>query len=134
MSHRERCTKTAPAVTLPPVIKRLVLVFLMVLLPLQSVWAVASAYCQHEQGAAAQHFGHHEHQHQAADKDSLAGGSAASFHADCAFCHLGCVGVATSSPDLLPPVPASAAASPDDAFLLSIFPEGPERPKWAFAG
>ncbi len=112
--------------------KRLILVLMLFLLPLQASMAAAGAYCQHEQGAATQHFGHHAHQHQGADKDSPAGGSAASFHADCAFCHLGCVGAVTSSLDVASSAPPAPAAPPDNNFLL-VFLDGPERPKWASA-
>lgn len=114
-------------------IKRLLFVLLMLILPLQSAWAAASAYCQHEQGTAMQHFGHHAHQHQAADKDKSGGGPQATFHADCAFCHLGCVGVVTSSLDIPSSAPTSPAVSPEISFLPTIFLEGPERPKWASA-
>lgn len=114
-------------------IKRLAFILFALILPLQSVWAAASAYCQHEQGTATQHFGHHAHQHQAADQDDSGGADSSNFHADCGFCHLGGVGVVTSSPDLPFSATASQAVSPDSDFLLSIFLEGPERPKWASA-
>mgnify|MGYP000087147540 CR=1 FL=1 len=47
-------------------------IFLMLTLMLQSVWGAAEPYCQHEEGAAAHHIGHHLHdlaadQHDAAD-------------------------------------------------------------------
>lgn len=113
--------------------KRLALIFLMILLSLQAAWAATSAYCQHEQGAAVQHFGHHAHQHQAADKNDPGSGPASTFHGDCAFCHLGSVGVLAAPLD----VPPSPLAFPDvlaeSGFFPSVFLEGPERPKWAFA-
>lgn len=114
-------------------LKRLFFILLMLIVPLQATWAAASAYCQHEQGAATQHVGHHAHQHQAADKDKSGGAPQAGFHADCAFCHLGCVGVVASSPDTPSITAASPAVSPEISFLPSIFLEGPERPKWAAA-
>lgn len=44
--------------------RRFFLILLVMLLPLQSVWAAAAAYCGHEQRPAAQwHLGHHQHQH-----------------------------------------------------------------------
>ncbi len=44
----------------------MLLVFLLVFLPLQSIWAAASPYCGHEPAPqASQHFGHHVHDHQA---------------------------------------------------------------------
>ena len=42
-------------------------VFLIMFLPLQSAWAVAAPYCGHEDSVRVSHFGHHAHQHHAAD-------------------------------------------------------------------
>lgn len=75
--------------------RRLLLIVLMLWLPLQSSWAAAAGLCRHEQGAAAQHFGHHEHRHHAAPGtagiDTQAGASSAlMLDDDCALCHLGC--------------------------------------------
>jgi hypothetical protein len=44
--------------------RRLIAVFLMIVLPLQLSWAVAATYCQDEQDPGDQHFGHHVHSHQ----------------------------------------------------------------------
>lgn len=43
--------------------RRWIAILLMIVLPLQLSWAVAANYCQDEQGAGAQHFGHHVHLH-----------------------------------------------------------------------
>ncbi|MEJ8850211.1 hypothetical protein [Variovorax rhizosphaerae] len=44
--------------------RRLLLVFLMLLMPLQSVWSAAASVCAHEQvNAATRHFGHHDPHH-----------------------------------------------------------------------
>lgn len=52
--------------------RKLFVIFLLVLMPLQSSWAVAAEYCtHHEEDAAAQHFGHHADEH--ADSASDAG-------------------------------------------------------------
>jgi len=42
---------------------RLIAIFLLVLLPLQAIWAAAEPYCQHEQGQGVLHVGHHLHTH-----------------------------------------------------------------------
>ena len=48
--------------------KKCVALVLVTLLPLQLAWAAASVHCtHHEQGAAANHFGHHPDEHGAAD-------------------------------------------------------------------
>ncbi|UBM07794.1 cation efflux protein, CzcI family [Cupriavidus metallidurans] len=53
--------------------RRLLLVFLAILLPLQFAWAGAAAYCAHEKATSVDarqwHFGHHTHEHKAADSD-----------------------------------------------------------------
>jgi len=74
---------------------RLVLVFLLLLLPVQWTWAAAASVCRHESGAASQHFAHHEHQHEAgvngaAEVKNLSESGTSLFdlaHADCASCH-----------------------------------------------
>ena len=43
--------------------RRIALVLLMVLLPLQSIWAAAANATQHERGGGVKPFGHHEHAH-----------------------------------------------------------------------
>ena len=44
--------------------RRLLLIFLLVFTPLQSIWAAASPYCGHEVAPQAAHFGHHVHDHE----------------------------------------------------------------------
>ena len=74
---------------------RLVLVFLLLLLPVHWTWAAAASVCRHESGAASQHFAHHEHQHEAgvngaAEVKKLSESGTPLFdlaHADCASCH-----------------------------------------------
>ncbi len=46
--------------------RRLIAIFLLVLLPLQAVWAAVEPYCLHESNQGdTHHLGHHEHQHHA---------------------------------------------------------------------
>ena len=84
--------------------RRLLLVFLMVVLPLQWAWASAASVCAHEELSTRAHFGHHEHEHKkAADvADPMDGGESGSLstHPDCGVCHGMTSGV----------VPASEAA------------------------
>jgi hypothetical protein len=71
--------------------RRLVLIVMMCLLPLQWSWAAAASLCEHESGST--HFGHHEHKHvSAADATpGDAGGElhegASWNHPDCQSCH-----------------------------------------------
>ena len=119
------------AVTLRPVITRLVFILLMVLSPLQAAWGVMGSYCLHQElGADTQHFGHHVHQHEATHQNDAGGTTTSSSDADCFLCHLGCVGVVTSAVGVPLSLPTSLAASPLNRFLLPVFLQGPERPNW----
>lgn len=69
--------------------RRLLLVFLMFLLPLQSTWAAAAGVCAHEQERVVSHFGHHAHEHvaPAVEPEPEQPGGALEYHADCNVCH-----------------------------------------------
>jgi hypothetical protein len=132
--------------------RRLLLVFLLVLMPLQTVWSAAAAYCAHEQAPAAAHFGHHVHKHAGAHQggdahadvghasaDDAQGGAAGSIFnlgsadLDCHSCHgSGTVLFAhTVAPAALAlcahPLPLVAAQLP-----APLSPR-PERPNWPYA-
>ncbi|MBK9444681.1 MAG: hypothetical protein IPO00_00515 [Betaproteobacteria bacterium] len=109
-------------------------ILILVFLPFQFTWAAVAGYCQHETGAAAQHFGHHDHQHQAdadhvgaPDAKTLGGG----IDSDCATCHAGCCAAIFNVVNL----PASATASfaiPWRPGRLAAPPLAhPERPNWS---
>jgi hypothetical protein len=71
--------------------KRYFLILLLVLLPLQFSWAIAGAYCAHEEGAAP-HFGHHVHKHDKANdgvkKDDVKHeAKKVQADTDCEYCH-----------------------------------------------
>lgn len=127
--HRRRC----PSARLRLPMRRWIAVLLMMFLPLQFTWAAVSAYCAHESGAAARHFGHHDHQH----ADTLEGAAPGptspgmgSADPDCGACHLGCMAlVQRALPiDLAPASLADAGARRS----ASPLPPScrPERPKW----
>ncbi|GAA6118618.1 hypothetical protein [Acidovorax sp. FG27] len=74
---------------------RFVLVFLLLVLPVQWTWAAAASICRHEAAATSQHFGHHDHRHDVGGADAAAPEEMADSgdrlpeanHADCASCH-----------------------------------------------
>jgi hypothetical protein len=80
--------------------RRLLFIFLMVVLPVQWTWAAAASVCAHEQQDAA-HFGHHQHDHQDAAQatepadDSRTG--SLSEHPDCGVCHAAASAVVPAS-------------------------------------
>lgn len=104
--------------------KKILFIFLMALLPLQFSWAAAASYCQHEEGKAAQHFGHHLHKHKtAADQDAPA-----KVHNDCGYCHFACQATPiTATPHVLQLAPATHITLPQPAYSSHI-PDGPRRP------
>ena len=56
--------------------RHFIILLLLYLLPIQASWAAVADFCRHEQGQAAQHFGHHNDEHKASP--SVLDGSAAS--------------------------------------------------------
>ena len=119
--------------------RRWLLIFLVILLPMQLSWAAVASYCQHESDSAAttQHVGHHEHQHKAAaafidTSDTSASPTATgAVDVDCGTCHAGCCSALIQSMPLLAISPASQAYSAP-ALRLSSHPASlPERPNWA---
>lgn len=112
--------------------RRWLAVLLLVLLPLQFTWAAAAAYCQHETGDAAKHFGHHDHKHHQ-DSTDTSNGPSFGIDSDCAACHAGCAAATVTvssfaletTPPTLAPWHPHAPVSPPAA--------QPERPNWSFS-
>lgn len=119
--------------------QRIVLVFLMLLLPVQWTWAAAASICRHEASIHANHFGHHEHRHdqQASEPASVdVGGSADDSkaqgdfgaHADCASCHGAVSAVVMQATVVLSaPMPPSAS-TPYQRSVTTGLPERLIRP------
>lgn len=108
-------------------------ILLLVFLPFQFTWAALASYCQHETGAAAQHFGHHDHKHQANSDQKTQDNQSpiAGIDGDCTGCHASCV---TAMVGKMPSVHIATIATglpwPPD-FLTSPPNEQPERPNWS---
>jgi hypothetical protein len=128
--------------------RKLFLILLLAILPLQYAWSAAAAYCGHEQEQS-QHFGHHAHQHNAqagshdGDGDGGDGDNAgdddgstgklpgsAKVHADCAVCHHA-VQASILEGMAPPPDTASAGYPPSsDPRFTSHIADGPKKPDW----
>lgn len=116
--------------------QRIVLVFLLLLLPVQWTWAAAASICRHESSIHANHFGHHEHRHDhpagvigSVDlSDDTQQQSDSSVHADCATCHTAVPGLmmqsATAVGELLLPL----VFTPYQRFVTTGVPERLIRP------
>lgn len=112
---------------------RWLLVFLLLVVPFQLVWASAAPYCAHESGVSAKkHFGHHEHKHQAGgevvsatdDADDTTG----AFHADCESCHLGSSAFMLAATPAVEALPHGNTMGPPEPRYDSHIPAGPQRP------
>ncbi|MBV7544116.1 hypothetical protein [Acidovorax sp. sic0104] len=124
--------------------RRLLLIFLLVFMPLQSVWAAASPYCGHETAPQASHFGHHAHDHHGdapAEKaqSSMAGetpdhkalATTGTADMDCHACHGAgsCMALSASGQAIVVAV-AAPAALVAPAWVHPPLTR-PERPKWS---
>lgn len=116
---------------------RYVLIFLLMLLPLQFSWAAMAAYCSHETASSTSHVGHHQSTDatkadQPGQQDQSAAGKLAGDNdADCGVCHFSCVKPVGVQPTRLP------VASAENSFLralatryLSHIGDTPEEPDW----
>ncbi len=108
--------------------KKFFLLLLLFVLPLQMSWAAASAYCLHEEGKAAQHLGHHSHQHQASADDAPQADAGKDLKAK-AKAHSD----AWLPPGASMPVFDTASLVIDTSSFLYVshIPDGPKRPDWS---
>ena len=113
--------------------RRWLFVLLLLVLPLQAVWASAAPYCAHETSTSAKrHFGHHEHQHQTGGETSQAFDDnpegPGAYHADCETCHLGCSATLPAPTAAVEALPHGAVLAFHHPCYASHVPSGPERP------
>lgn len=114
---------------------RILIIFLVVLLPVQFVWGAAAGYCRHEQGRQAQHYGHHLHEHQVeatalAGEEQQGGQPLTGEDADCISCHLSCTTPVPQTPmvggiDQLPQEFPTICLGATTLFASTIY-----RPNW----
>jgi hypothetical protein len=110
------------------IVKKLLLILLLAIVPFQFAWAAAGVYCQHENGAAAQHFGHHAHQHQGKSDSADGKTKSGKIHLDCSSCH-GTGGAISPAEAVAEPAPGSQAYSElRPISYTSHIPDGPRRP------
>jgi len=118
---------------------RRIIYLVITILALQLSWSVIAAYCQHESGRAAQHFGHHSseadaHKLAADGRDKPAGSAKkAAMHSHCSSC-----AHAPLSFDALPVAiailePVRLAPPAISLHPSSSYSARPERPQWISA-
>lgn len=115
--------------------KLLLFIFVM-----QSTWAVAAQYCQHEENTKVNHIGHHSHKHiQQGDVDSdlnhqkQTDTNKSGVDTDCPYCHLGSIkSMVTDLPVISAGIGPVVIVEIDYSFP-EIIPLKPERPNWNLA-
>lgn len=106
--------------------RRLLVLFLLVLLPLSASFAATASYCQHEEMST---DSHHSHQHEVRTTGQNADEAGA--HAECSHCHPAGVGLTASSvPNLVPRPSGIAPDGGDDRFTSASY-DTLERPPTA---
>jgi len=121
--------------------RRLLLAFLLLFMPLQSIWAAASPYCGHEAAPQASHFGHHVHEHQADEQAAPSQASQTPDHRglatsgtadmDCHACHGAGSGMALSASAQAIVVSVGRPASQVAPAWVHPPLSRPERPNWS---
>ena len=112
--------------------RRLLLFFLLALLPLQFTWAAAAGYCSHEAVPNTAHFGHHAHAHHGDDAAEKTGASSAQTASDmdCHACH-GMSNALYQDTSATPLWAQDMQLAPPVRFSLPTpSPQRPERPNW----
>ncbi len=112
--------------------RRLIAILLLTLLSLQSTWAVAAVYCEHETSRDAAHFGHHVDGHTAAAAFDDVDGGDASAPADghCHDCHASPIGVILPLVQATLALTSNAIGAAPAPRLPAPPPEPLERPDW----
>lgn len=116
--------------------RRYLILFLVLLLPLQVSWAAVANYCGHEKQITAYHFGHHqdEHQHSSPASDNSDNGKQPadrySFSHD--HNHLsGFIALLLTETAISDRVSSSQLLPDDIAALPALSPVRLERPNWS---
>lgn len=109
--------------------KKLLLILLLTILPIQYSWSMAAVYCQHEDSKVT-HFGHHGHDHQAQADDDAGKSKTGKPHGDCEVCHHAVQLSVPGADALLAVAPAPSYAPPGALHYYSFIADGPPRPNW----
>lgn len=113
---------------------------LLLIFVLQSTWAVAAQYCQHEESPTVNHIGHHTHKHTSQSdigSNTIDQTSSDNFKSDidtdCSYCHLSSIkSMMNSLPVLEAEIEPLAMVAIHYSFP-EVIPSKPERPNWNLA-
>jgi len=118
-------------------VKRLALIVLLIVLPLQTLWAAGAGHCVEHGGKSEHPPGLHDgpfsatHAH-AHDGQAEEAGHATSSAVDCSAFHFVALEASWADLNALPRAGAMAFEALDRTFKSHI-PKGPYRPRWRFA-
>jgi len=108
---------------------------LLVIFVLQSTWAVAAQYCQHEENPTVNHIGHHTHKHfsQTENGSNLidqtsSDSSKLDIDNDCSYCHFSM----NTLPVFVDEIEPLAMVAMHYSYP-EVIPSKPERPNWNLA-
>ena len=111
----------------------------LTILALQLSWSVVAAYCEHESGRAAQHFGHHSseadaHKLASGGKDQSQGSAKkATMHSHCSSCAHTSLSSSSLSVAMATPETVRRTRRADVLHYSSSYSARPERPQWTSA-
>lgn len=115
-------------------LRRLVLILMLALLPLQWTWAAAASVCQHEEivagadgASASPHFGHHEHKHEGGHEPTQ-NDKGGGIDLDCPSCHVAAPALLMPRLDGPSPQAQAMAATPYRRSITAGLPERLIRP------
>lgn len=112
--------------------RRHLILFLVFLLPFQVFWAAVANSCEHEQEPSAQHFGHHQDEHQAPSDTSNDGEQPVeTFSFTYEHNHLSSFLGLLNEPVIFDHVPSSQLLPDDIPALTSLPPGRIHRPNWS---
>ena len=114
--------------------KRILVLLMLCLLPLQTSWATVADYCAHDRDKATQHFGHHNEEHKVLP-DTLADSAEPELgntnaNSDHDHSHLSSFLGVLSVYTLSMCVPSQIALSCDDRSYSFLAADKPARPNW----
>ena len=127
------------SVNLPAIVftmRRLIILFMLCLLPVQISWAAVADYCTHEPSGGEQHFAHHDDEHAPhhtapAEDPSDTGDEPSQYSIGYDHCHLsGFIGLLGESTLAAAIVPVHPVMQTENHPFSSQILDRPERPKW----
>jgi len=111
--------------------RRLLILFLICLFPLQVSWAAVIDHCGHEQNNATKHFGHHDDEHHASSATPDPDKPTGKYELGHDHCHmsgfLGLLHQVFADTSITPLLPSMRS---DEGIHASLALVRPERPKW----